>query len=53
MNFEILRFLRIETEIQGISSKTPSISKKVWNPGFWVDPMYILKHRPPQIGTHA
>ena len=40
--FEILGCLHIEFEILGISGKISSISKKVLNPGFNEDPMYIL-----------
>ena len=37
--FEILSFSHLVFEIQGISSKLPGISKKVWNFGFSVDSM--------------
>ena len=32
----------ISIEILGISNEAPSLSKKVWNPGFSVDFMYAL-----------
>ena len=40
-NFEMLGFSLLEFEILGISSKIPSISKNMWNPGFLMDFMYV------------
>ena len=40
---EILKyFLHLEFEMLGISNEIPSISKKVSNPGFFVDFMYVF-----------
>ena len=40
-DFDILGFAYIEFEILGISSKTPRISKKLWNAGFFKGTLYL------------